>query len=191
MRLFVAIDIDERTREQLTAARQAMERALATAAAAAPPKITWQRPEAAHVTLRFIGEVSETDGARIHEALATPFPVRPFDVRWDRTGAFPNPRRPRVLWVGPTEVEPLGALAALVRNRLSRLAPREDDRAFTPHLTIGRVRADGRGVRWSHVLASIAWQPTVTRVTHVTLFVSRLSPKGSTYTALVTSPLDG
>jgi RNA 2',3'-cyclic 3'-phosphodiesterase len=189
MRLFVAIDIDNATRSQLTTAREAIESALTTAVVL--PKITWQRPEAAHVTLRFIGEVSEAVAARLQQTLSTALPLSAFDVQWNHVGAFPNERRPRVLWVGPAAVEPLSTLAAIVNERLSAFVPADDDRPFRPHLTIGRLRTEARGVRWPDILRAASWQPTVTHVSRVTLYMSRLSPKGSTYTALATATLDG
>ena len=55
---------------------------------------------------------------------------------------------------------------------------------FAPHLTLGRVKESGRGVDWPRALQAVRFTPTFTRVARVTLYQSRLSSKGPTYTAV-------
>ena len=183
MRLFVAIDIDEQTRAQLAQARESIARIVSSGPQ--PPRITWVREEAAHVTLRFIGETPDAQVSAIQDALAPRFPLAPFEVEWHTLGTFPAGRHPRVVWVGPTRgAETLQHLAAEVNDRLRAVVGPPESRPFSPHVTLGRIKEPGRGADWRKSLETTEWRPTVTTVDHVTLYASRLSPKGATYTAV-------
>lgn len=184
VRLFVAVDIDAATRAQLASVRAAMEPVLRDARI--PPRVAWVRPEAAHVTLRFIGEVPRQQLSAIQSALSS-LVVRGFDVTWDVLGTFGGMRHPRVLWVAPRQVdEAFQALSDEVNTRLDPLLGHEADHPFAPHVTIGRIRDAGRGVDWRRGLAAVRWTPTVTSVTRITLYQSQQSSTGHTYTALST-----
>lgn len=182
MRLFVAADIGADTRVQLAAAQHALQSVLDHARM--PPKISWVKPAVAHVTLRFIGETSEESLTLIQTALAAvTFP--PFDATWGAVETFGGRRHPRVLHVGLTAgSEPFVRLAQQISERLDPVIGGGASRPFTPHLTLGRVRARGTGVNWAQALQAVHLSPTVTRVDHVTLYRSHLSSKGATYTAV-------
>jgi 2'-5' RNA ligase len=155
-----------------------------------PPRVTWVRDEAAHVTLRFIGEVSDDVARTVEEALRAPFDLPVFDVKWDQLGTFPGGRAPRVVWIGTTEgVKPLSALASRVAARLDPLIGAGETRPFKAHLTVGRIKEPGRNVNWRELLTRVRLKRTITRVDHVTLYQSRLSPKGPTYTVVCQSSL--
>jgi 2'-5' RNA ligase len=184
MRLFVAADISDKTRTALRSVRESIATRIATARM--PPRVTWVKDEAAHVTLRFIGHVTDEIGAAIAGALAEPFDLAPFRVRWATIGTFPGGRSPRVVWMGATDgAEELATLATLVTKRLESIIGPGEERPFKPHLTIGRIKVPGRRVDWPRIVAEARPKPTITRVDHVTLYQSRLSPKGPTYSALL------
>jgi 2'-5' RNA ligase len=184
MRLFIAFEIDDVTRAQLGEARGALQRVVTTAAT--PPRVTWVKDDAAHVTLRFIGETPAETSHTIQDALGA-VTVSPFDVRWETVGTFGGMRRPRTIWVAPTAgTAECQMLVARINQQLDPLIGAGETRPFTPHLTIGRVRDPGRGVDWTHALAAVHWRPSVTRVERFVLYQSRLSPHGPTYTALST-----
>jgi RNA 2',3'-cyclic 3'-phosphodiesterase len=188
MRLFVAADISDSTRAALRAVRDSIAPTIASARM--PPRVTWVKDESAHVTLRFVGHVPDDVGAAIAGALAEPFDLAPFRVRWETIGTFPGGRSPRVVWMGATEgAEKLATLATLVAERLDPIVGPGENRPFKPHLTIGRIKVPGRHVDWPRIVAEAQPEPTTTRVDHVTLYQSRLSPKGPTYTAVSKTPL--
>jgi len=100
-------------------------------------------------------------------------------------GAFPNPRRARVLWAGMTEGgERLTALAQALEAALRRKGFDRAEHAFTAHLTIGRVR-DPRA-DWTERLAAVSVEPGGARFTvdRICVVESKLSPQGSTYAAV-------
>lgn len=184
MRLFVAIDLDDDTRAQLLEARERIARRLADARVV--PRLTWVRPEAAHLTVRFIGEVSDTSAPLVAEALRGVRLSR-IVVRWGTLGTFGGARRPRIIWLAPTEgADAVSAIAHAVDEALVPVVGRGEARPFRPHLTLARVRDAGRDVPWVEALRDVPWRQTTTTVTRVTLYRSHLSPAGPTYTALST-----
>jgi 2'-5' RNA ligase len=182
MRLFVAFDVDTETRRQLALARGAIQAIVDQARV--PPRITWVKDEAAHVTVRFIGETPEERLRTIQTALES-IRINPFDVTWETIGVFGGTRHPRAIWVAPTRgTEPLTSVAAEIAALLDPLIGAAEARPFKPHLTVGRIRESGRGVNWPGALEAARFNATVTHIDHVMLYESRLSPKGPTYTAI-------
>jgi 2'-5' RNA ligase len=187
MRLFVAADVGDRAKAQIRAIREQLIPALAASRRA--PRVTWVDEDGAHVTLRFIGEVSDDCAAEIETALSQDFAVGPFEVQWDRLGTFPDGRSPRVLWIGASSgAEQLAELAELVDARLIAIVGPGESRPFKAHLTVGRIKEPG-GFAWAEAVSRLHLEPCVTRVDHVTLYRSRLSPKGPTYTEVLRTPL--
>ena len=186
MRLFVAADISDATRRAFRRAREALQTRLTYRAA---PRLVWVSDDAAHVTLRFIGSVDEHQASRIEEALCPTFEIAAFDLEWTAIGTFPSGRSPRVVWMGATDVDAMRRLAALVNARIDPIVANQETRPYSPHLTIARVKDPGRGVDWAGAMAAITVEPTVSRVDHITLYESRVTSKGSTYTVRMRAPL--
>ena len=178
-RLFVAVDIDPRVRD-------AVGRISAEVRERVDPrlKLSWVKPDRMHLTLHFFGDAQQSDEERISRALAEPIPHRPFDLTFAGLGTFPERGSPRVLWLGIGRgAEALGELQSAVSRRLG--LPKDE---FRPHLTLARYRDR---VRRSEITAILA-MPAVagpTRIDRVTLYESRLSPTGPTYTRLAEAPL--
>ena len=151
-------------------------------------EVRWVRPENVHLTLKFLGDVSEDDLLdRVTEALE---PIRerhePFEAEPSGFGAFPSTRRARILWAGIGEgSEPLRALAKDVEASLNPLGFGREDRVYRPHLTLGRARS--RPV----VLEATGSPSTVPgfSVRHVELVQSVLESAGATYSTLATYAL--
>ncbi len=157
------------------------------AAAAAPrAKITWIPADRLHLTVRFIGEVDERRATAIGEVLSTPVEVKPFNLTLCGAGAFPLRGTPRVVWVGVTDGrEDLLAVERAVTSRLTPLGIPEEERAYRPHLTLARVR-EPAGLRSGSLLEGLTDQHLGTvRIDAITLFQSKLSPKGPSYTPLL------
>ena len=184
MRLFVALDIDDDTRAQLAAVCELIQRRVREARV--PPRVTWVKAAAAHLTLRFIGNVSAETAAAVTSTLDT-LRVSPAIVEWGTVGTFGGLRRPRVVWIAPTKGgDEVVLLAKSVNDILDPLLGAGESRPFRPHVTLGRVREPGRDVEWAAALDEVRWRTTRTQITGVTLYESRHSPTGPTYTALST-----
>lgn len=160
----------------------------------------WVAPENAHLTLKFLGDVPAERTAAIARALeATCAAQAPFTLTLQGLGCFPNTRRPRVVWVGVREER--GALQALhsqIEQALAALGYPAEGRAFTPHLTLARVRegaaageveALGRSVVERQPTAELPLAQMLVR--EVILFRSDLRPEGPRYTPLQRAALQG
>ena len=200
MRVFVAVDVGDAVRREVTRVVTTLTGKLE--ASKTPPKVVWVRPALLHVTIRFLGEVDPPDVERIQALLSPPIGLDPFELEWRGVGTFPSNRHPRALWFGVVNgAAPLAQLEAEVSRRLSSGPAVElADRAFLPHLTIGRVKMAGAGVDWPKLLQSVEVKRVTSIVDKVTLYRSELSrPAGAlraghvgpNYTGLVSAPLIG
>lgn len=149
----------------------------------AAPELRWTVPEGWHLTCAFMPSVPVTRHDRLEEALAqVAARTAPFDVRVAGGGAFPDPDRAVVLWLGVTEgADPLGRLAARCRTAASRCGIEVDAARFRPHLTVARTRPVAAG-RWLRILDAIPAQTWT--VDRFALVRSRLLPGGAGYEVL-------
>lgn len=170
-RLFLALALPEPVRAALAALAQPL------------PGVTWTQPEQLHLTLRFIGDVDETQIASSIARLET-VQVAPFILPVEGVGAFPPNRPPRVLWAGVGSGHPrLFQLRqrlddALLASGLSQL----DVRTFHPHATLARCteNAAAAATRWLQVHRDFAAAPF--RVEAFDLVASELRPGGAVHT---------
>ncbi|HEY6010686.1 MAG TPA: RNA 2',3'-cyclic phosphodiesterase, partial [Nitrospirota bacterium] len=101
-------------------------------------------------------------------------------------GTFPNPRSARVVWIGVSgEVEKLARLQAVAEDAMNGLGFEREKRAFTPHLTLGRIKYIHSRDRWMQALDSVkdAKLPAF-EVKSVSLMKSELKPSGAVYTEM-------
>jgi 2'-5' RNA ligase len=152
--------------------------------------LRWVNPDGIHLTLMFLGDVSPERVAAIQAGLGQAVHgIQPFDLAIEKLGCFPDASRPRVVWVGITgDIEPLRRLQAGVERQIAPLGFETEKRAFSPHLTLARVKqyasrsdaaAVGEMVRQQSVGQIARWQ-----VTGINLFRSHLAPTGATYEQL-------
>ena len=182
MRLFVAVDVDQTTREAATRLRATLRRERPAVERA----LRWVEPENLHLTLRFLGDREDLDA--LQQVLAAPFSQPGFSFQWKALAWLPPHGRARVLHAAVGEgATALGALAAEIAGRLAALGIPPEDRPFTAHLTLARVR-DGAEPGIVRQLAALmpagAFAPLArVAVESVVLYESRLSPRGPTYLA--------
>lgn len=185
MRLFVAVDLDDRARAEVSAEQSRIRRTLVDGT---PPR--WIHPDQIHLTLAFLGEVEPSMAEAVREDLGAPIAIEAFDLVFAGFGVFPPRGAPRALWIGARAGT--AELQSLHREIVSRLARRglaPESRPFSPHLTIARWKASRPADR-RRVLQH-ASERTVARlrVDHATLYHSRLSSRGSAYTELARATL--
>jgi 2'-5' RNA ligase len=185
MRLFIAAEIGDtlaaRAAEVSGELRRRAEKATQRA------KVTWIPADRLHLTIRFIGEVDGTKASAITDRLARPpVDIRPFDLTLCGAGAFPRSGSPRVLWIGVCGGrEELLAIERDIAARLMPLGVASEARAYSPHLTLARVR-EPAGLRTAALLDGLTDRVVGTvHIGAITLFQSTLSPKGPTYTPLL------
>jgi len=127
MRLFIALDIDEPIRERITTFRDQMRRLA--------PDVRWVGPGTFHVTLQFLGETRKLDEIRhaLQQVKSTPS-----QIAFRGVGFFPNPKAPRVFWVGIEGDAHLQHLVAEIAGVLQPLGFERNAGPYQPHLTLAR-----------------------------------------------------
>ena len=186
-RTFIGIDIAEATRDRALALQQSLAKTGA--------EVKWAAPETMHVTLLFLGEVDDRDlhaVCRATQQVAAREPA--FDLAVSGVGAFPNARRPKILWAGITEgAEELRRLYDELETRMLDLGCyRKEERGYTPHLTLGRAKAERDGFALAPELPKLAdWDGGRTTVDEVLVFSSDLTRDGPVYTVIGRGELKG
>jgi 2'-5' RNA ligase len=159
--------------------------ALSTGLAAGTRGLSWVKQENLHITLRFLGDLDEAAvdraSAAVSRSLALAIAPR---ARLGRLSAFPNLRRPRVLWVGLSEgEEAVSELAVAADEGLRGAGFGPSDRPFRAHITLARVREGARGLETLRDAAGPE-PPPAAFLDRVAVMKSDLHPSGSRYTAL-------
>lgn len=179
MRLFIAIEIAPEIRERIVAF---IEKARTTVTNA-----RWVRPEGLHVTLKFLGNVMDEKRPAIEDRLRG-IRASTLSLGVQHVGVFPNPKSPKVLWVGIEAGPELAALAQQVDTAMAPLGFEREKRAYTPHVTLARFN-DPKKVNVSSTLSATEASFGTMTATEFHLYESHLSPKGSRYTKLASVPL--
>jgi 2'-5' RNA ligase len=191
-RTFIALEMNEDMQRRLAGEVRRVAQAL--------PGVRCVDPAGIHLTLAFLGEL---DDEQLAQAMAASEiaarRVAPFSCRLTRLGIFGSPRQPRVIWMGIDE--PSGALALLHRTltyELTRRGFETDQRPFSPHLTLARIKSPLSADEQQSLQALLASgqpgsAPTRDGYPARTLNVmkSELSRAGARYTCLRAFPLDG
>ncbi|MGF1578362.1 MAG: RNA 2',3'-cyclic phosphodiesterase [Gemmataceae bacterium] len=153
----------------------------------------WVEEDNLHITLLFLGEVDMVSLGNICTAVSNcAQEFSPFSVKVETTGCFPNIRRPRVLWAGVTtgkeQVRELHD--ALEQPLLDMGCYRREDRKYTPHLTIGRVKGDKHENNLSTLMSQWAdWSAGEVNVDEILVMGSELKRDGPVYSVLSRTPL--
>ena len=135
MRLFIAIELSQTMREEISQIQTHLKYAGAD--------VKWVEKDNIHLTLKFLGEVSEEKAGEIKQILdQIGKGTRNFEISLEAIGAFPNIEHPRVIWVGLDKgAQESTALAAKVEEALLQIGFQKETRPFAAHFTIGRVRS--------------------------------------------------
>lgn len=188
LRAFIAIEMSPEIRRRLDQVSEELKQRLKDI------PVRWVPVENIHLTLKFLGDVSVANLEVLKKILQSEIAGHhPFEMSVGELGAFPSNRRPRVIWVKVEAPAELEAVQRGIETESTRLGYAREERAFSPHLTLGRVsrNASSRDVRRiSEVLESYkVGFLGAARVQAVHLFRSDLQPGGAVYTCLFTVPL--
>lgn len=179
MRAFIAIPIPGTVVEQIQQL-QSESRTLNL-------KARWTPPKNFHLTLKFLGEISEEDVLPISEMMRRAVAsIDSFSLHSQGVGVFPSPKNARVLWVGfHGAIELLTHLAESIENGCQQLGFEAEVHAFQPHLTIARFKARPPKTAIKEILEQFnTFQSDAFFVNRVNLYQSRLKPTGATYSKL-------
>jgi RNA 2',3'-cyclic 3'-phosphodiesterase len=179
-RVFCAVELPDSVRAELKDHIQRLREAV--------PDVTasWTRVENIHLTLKFFGNVNVDRIPRISNAVARAVKkLAPVPIAIGKTGVFPKPSRPQVLWIGISD--PSGKLSELqqqLEHECAKEKFEKEDRAYRPHLTIARLRRPDGARRIADAHLKMDFEPAEITVSELIVFRSELSSKGSKYTAI-------
>jgi 2'-5' RNA ligase len=156
--------------------------------------VRWVRPESIHLTLKFFGDIPERDVANISAVAGKAAAgVRPMDLAIGGAGVFPDPHRPRIIWLGMNgDVARLTTFQQGMERALQEIGFPREERPFRPHLTLGRIKTPKGLIGLTGVLEK-GETYTAGRFTAsgLGLFKSDLTPRGAIYTRLAGYPFAG
>lgn len=160
--------------------------------------VKWVEKDNIHLTLKFLGEISDEKLKKIESILDTiGGSVRTFQISIKDIGAFPKIDYPRVVWVGLDKgADESKLLAEKIDEELSKIGFEKESRPFAAHLTVGRVRSPKNKEALKEKMLSFQGPGSGVRgpaqaVSSIILFQSKLTPKGPIYTKLHESKLKG
>jgi 2'-5' RNA ligase len=185
IRTFIAIDVDKPVHARLIDLQETL--------AESGTDVKWVEPDNLHLTLLFLGEVEDK---RLHEVCRAVAKVSaehvPFAMTIEKVGCFPNPRRPRILWAGVGEglQEVVALHDALEEPLLDMGCYRREERDYTPHLTLGRMKGDNVTFKLNELIAKKqGWIGGQSTIREVLVMSSNLTPNGPEYTVMARAKL--
>lgn len=157
--------------------------------------LKWVEPQNLHMTIKFLGEVSEGHLRTIKDVLSDTLEgISAFEIEVTGMGMYPSTQKPRVIWLGVEGSEPLKDIHQSLDQALQKASIPPDKRGLSPHLTIARVRRNVEtlivqdiGKTLSQFKIDSLGKCTIDRIV---LYKSTLTPSGPIYDPLLSIPLD-
>lgn len=183
IRAFIAIELPEEAKKGLARLRKELERD-------EHKFVKWVDPRGIHLTLKFLGNIHSKRVTEITKAIEEAAQgISPFDLEISGLGAFPNLRQARVFWVGiGGEVDKLSRLQQNIDSALAVLGFAKEERSFTPHLTLARIRQGASPLErrnFGELVGSTIFEDKYhVQVESINLIRSQLTPAGAIYTCL-------
>jgi RNA 2',3'-cyclic 3'-phosphodiesterase len=187
LRAFIAVEIPLEIKKAIAAE-------IANLHNGAGHAVRWVAVENIHLTLKFLGEISPASVVLLSQMLQAECNQHtPFDITVSGLGCFPSSHRPRIIWIGLNVPPELNRLQHKLEAATARMGYTVEDKPFSPHLTIGRVReqavpADLNNIHSALEKLHVGSLGTFTAQA-VHLFKSDLKPAGPVYTSLFSARL--
>jgi 2'-5' RNA ligase len=183
IRAFIALDLPAVIQESIDKQTARLRQTLGD------DVVRWVPPHNMHLTLKFLGNVPDSHLGFLKQMLTQAANVHSqFDLQIGGLGSFPSSKRPRVLWVGVHAPAGFASLQKAIEDGAHRLGYEKEARAFSPHLTLGRIRQGidpKEAQKIGNALTTIQLGKIGTaRVDSVHLYQSDLNSEGSIYTKL-------
>ncbi|MBM4388461.1 MAG: RNA 2',3'-cyclic phosphodiesterase [Deltaproteobacteria bacterium] len=186
VRTFLAVPISEEVKQVIEGLSIRLKAML--------PDVRFVKKENLHITLRFLGEIEQDRINELKKALINPVcGFGRFKIFMAQIGAFPHIKRPKIVWIGVKDPDQkLRELYNSVDSALTGLGLPPEERSFTAHLTLGRIKEGRKLNDLDRVLEPYfgrAFGESI--VDRVTFFKSELMPDGPIYTPLMEFPFEG
>ena len=188
LRAFIAVEIPPEIHQAIEKKTAPLRAALNTSL------VRWVPSANIHLTLKFLGDTSPTNVEMLTQMLSVEMNQhQSFALEFGGLGVFPQPKRPRVIWIGIQAPAGLEALQHSIEAAATKMGYPVEKRPFSPHLTIGRVKQNVNSTGIQKIRATLEETQVGslgnTQVTAVHLFKSNLKPTGAVYTRLFSVPL--
>jgi 2'-5' RNA ligase len=155
------------------------------------PMIRWAQVESIHLTLKFLGEITQVQAEAIHKALSdNAIHLPPFYLTTTQIGFFPNERKPRVIWLGLAENDILSKFQRQLEEITGNLGFEREKRSFSPHLTLGRIKSPRRFDDLNDYIINNPLPVYQITVSEYLLMRSVLKPEGAIYSPIYRYSLD-
>ncbi|MHC4871713.1 MAG: RNA 2',3'-cyclic phosphodiesterase [Planctomycetota bacterium] len=184
LRLFIAIELDEDIRAELFEEIKYLKSHF--------PDIRWVKPENLHITMKFLGNVGENeieDISAIMDSAAEKTPS--FSAGIENLGCFPDTRHPRIVWAGCGQGNnEIKSIVGNLDEELKLIGYKPENRKFTPHITIGRVKRPSHAMGIEEIINDAQQIDFgLLDVSALTLFMSELKKEGPRYSAMYRAEL--
>ena len=148
--------------------------------------VRWVAPKNIHLTARFLGDTEQSTVTRLNQLVDTVAGAHSaVNSALTQLGAFPNLKRPRVIWAGIGEgFDDLAKIARDVELRVRQLRFEPESKGFKSHLTLGRVKEGARLDRFTDILSAYTLEPLPLHFDRLVLYKSTLTPNGPIYERL-------
>lgn len=179
MRCFIAISLPKELKSKISGIQDKLKTAGAD--------VSWTRQEGMHLTLKFLGETEDKRITKIKKALDMAVDDMPtFSLSVSSMGVFPDMRRPRVIWIGLNEAGTnLIRLQKGVEEEMKKIGFQSENRRFTPHITLGRIRSNKNMDKLLKLIEEErSFELGGYDVSAIHLIKSELKPSGAVYTEL-------
>ncbi|HAF14077.1 MAG TPA: RNA 2',3'-cyclic phosphodiesterase [Blastocatellia bacterium] len=185
-RVFCAVEIPESVRQRV------LQHVASLRAAVPDAHASWSRDPNLHLTLKFLGEISQTSVQKFSNAASRAVVgCAPFTILLGQTGAFPKDSSPRVLWIGVNDaVGKLAKLHARLEDESVNAGFKKEERDFNPHLTVARLRQPRHARTLVSAHMQMGFEPAEITVSELLVIRSELGSEGSKYTVISRHPLE-
>jgi 2'-5' RNA ligase len=182
IRSFIAIELPDKLRRELGQLEGRLK-------SSQPFGIKWIDPEGIHLTLKFLGNITAKMTGEITGAMESAvLGIIPFQLEIKDLGAFPNLKRVQVVWVGIAgQIDRLVKLQQNIESNLERFGFAPEARAFTPHLTLARLRNQvppQERQKLGQLIADTKFEAGTFKVETVNLIKSQLTREGAIYSQI-------
>lgn len=187
LRLFIAVEIPAEIQQKVYKETSNLRRSLESL-------VRWVPAENLHLTLKFLGDVAPSNVEFLMQMLRQEAEAVPcFNMQLTGLGSFPSLKRPRVIYIGIQAPAALDSLQHGIESASRRLGYESEERSFSAHLTLGRVKQNANSTDQQKIRRAIESTQVdllgSARVDSVHLFKSELKPSGSVYTRLHSASL--
>ena len=186
LRAFIAVEIPIEIRQAVCNATSDLQKRTGSL-------VRWVPMENMHLTLKFLGDISPSNVDMLTQMMRAEADLfNCFDLRVTGLGSFPNLKRPRVIYIGIQAPAALETLHRGIESASRRVGYESEERGFSPHLTIGRVKQNATATEQQTIRRALEETKIdslgTARVDSVHLYKSDLKPTGSVYTRLYSAP---